>query len=90
MKVLNLWNNEIKDAGAQYLADILRNNKVISLSFTSPTSYLYNHLYSQALTELNLRRNQIGHTGAQSFADALRKNEVIILVLSYVLVSISI
>ena len=76
---LYLYSNQIGDAGAQYLADALRDNKVILIFSSSSLSHIYLHLYSQTLTMLDLRSNQIGDAGAQYLADALRDNKVILI-----------
>ena len=72
-----LDSNQIGDAGAQYLADALRDNKVMLIS-SSSLSYL-SFLYLQTLTELYLYNNQIGDAGAQYLADALRDNKVMLI-----------
>jgi hypothetical protein len=74
--MLYLESNQIGDIGAEYLADVLKNNEVIyfvnifyfSLTFT---------FFIQTLIGLNLESNQIGDIGADYFADVLENNQVI-------------
>ena len=84
---LNLSSNRISDAGAQHLADALRNSKVsetllvLHLSFLylfssiSPLRSSFSH-FIQTLTQLNLSSNRILDAGAQHLADALRNSKV--------------
>ena len=84
---LNLPHNEISDAGAQHLANALRNSKVsetllvLHLSFLylfssiSPLRSSFSH-FIQTLTQLNLSSNRISDGGAQHLADALRNSKV--------------
>jgi Ran GTPase-activating protein (RanGAP) involved in mRNA processing and transport len=78
---LHLSNNQIGDAGAQHLADALRNNTVI-LILSSSISYTHLHFFIQTLTTLDLNHNQIGDAGAQHLADALRNNTVTLILSS--------
>ncbi len=70
---LSLYGNNIGATWAQYLSDVLRNNKVTYFSSSLLTSLLY---FTQTLTTLNLIRNEIEDTGAQHLADALRSNNM--------------
>ncbi len=63
----------IGDKGAQYLAEALRQNEVISpFSFSHSTV----HYVTQTLTTMDLRFNQIGSQGAEHLANALEQNKV--------------
>ena len=77
---LNLGFNGISDAGAQYLADALRNSKVSETLFPfHPLRlfYLWEYLsFIQTLTRLDLCSNRISDIGMQYLADGLRNSKV--------------
>ena len=74
MQNLDLTKNAIGNLGAQYLADGLRENKVIIISFL----ILSFQIEFQGLVKLILRNNLIGDTGIEYLATALQMNKVII------------
>ncbi len=65
-------NNHISDEGALYLADVLRNNKVIYITI----SFGLDLFSIQILKQLNIANNQIGDCGVQHLVDSLRNNNV--------------
>ena len=71
---LNLHYNQIGLRGAQHLANVLRQNKVIYLT-ESRILFLTHHL-TQTITTLNLHYNQIGPQGAEHLGNALHQNKV--------------
>jgi hypothetical protein len=68
-----MWGNGIRDNGAQYLADALKNNTV---NFLFCLSHLHLFLITQTLTTLNLQHNKIRENGAKYLADGLKNNMV--------------
>ncbi len=77
LTTLDLYQNEISDQGIQYLANMLRQNKVLYIQ-TFDYSIYPAHFYSgQTLTTLHLSQNRIDDEGAEYLAYALRKNRVI-------------
>jgi hypothetical protein len=81
LTTLHLRSTQIRDKGAQHLADALRNNTV-TLIISSSISYTRLHFFTQTLTTLNLRSNQIGPVGAGHLADALQNNTVTLILFS--------
>ena len=72
---LNLRNNQIRDKGAQYLAEALQNN-IVRLSHSPHWTHFLSFLFMQVLTDLVLFENQITDNGVQYLAEALQKNTV--------------
>jgi hypothetical protein len=75
LTTLSLWNNEIGDAGAQYLGEALRTNTVKE-NHSCWSLFILVCYFTQTLTTLNLNGNQIGDGGVQYLGEALRTNRV--------------
>ena len=73
LSTLGLSKNDIRNEGAQYLADALKINEVredlISIDYRPSNP-------CQTLKTLELRENKIDHTGVQILAEALKINRV--------------
>ncbi|CAF3531789.1 unnamed protein product [Rotaria socialis] len=82
LATLDLADNRIKNLGAKYLADALKDNKTLMTLDVKRNGievegveYLANALkYNTTLTTLDLRSNGIDKRGAKYIADALLKN----------------
>ncbi|CAF5180165.1 unnamed protein product, partial [Rotaria magnacalcarata] len=81
---VTLSSNQIGDQGAQYIAEVLKNNeKVVCLNFDwnkiseQGARYLGELLQTNTTLEiLNLNLNEIGEQGGQYLAQALEHNNV--------------
>jgi Ran GTPase-activating protein (RanGAP) involved in mRNA processing and transport len=71
---LCLRENKIGHEGIRYLADVLRDNKVILSSIDCCNFYL--HFLIQTLTKLDVGNNKMGDEGAKYLGDALKNNTV--------------
>jgi len=69
---LGLYNNNIGQAGARYLAEALRQNKV-----TQESAFTFIFIYLlQTLSTFVIFQNEIGDEGIEHLADALHHNNV--------------
>jgi len=75
LTTLNLERNQIKDAGAQAIAQGLARNQVIYTFYFLTTISIVLYLL-QTLAILNLEGNQIKDAGAQAIGQALESNQV--------------
>jgi ABC-type uncharacterized transport system substrate-binding protein len=74
LTTLDLNYNQIGDAGAQYLADALRNNTV-TLILSSSISYTHRHVFTQTLTTLDLNYMGIGDDLRNEVKELVKRNE---------------
>ena len=72
LAVLDLWNNQISERGAEHLSDALCSNQVAS------ERYIFLHLLVsiETLTTVNIGVNPLGAKGAEHFSRVLRQNQV--------------
>jgi hypothetical protein len=72
LNTLDLSECDIGPTGAQHLADVLENNTVTLLLFSS-FSYMPG-VFSQTLTTFDLWRNEIGDDMERRFCAVMKKN----------------
>jgi hypothetical protein len=72
LTTIDFGSNKIGDLGAQYLANVIQQNKVTQF----PPHFFSLNILLQTLTTLKLDHNHIGSQGAQYLASALQQNKV--------------
>ena len=82
LTTLILGNNRIGDAGAQYILNALKTNKVNHSIYFTIIIFIF-LLTIQTLSTLDLKHNRIGPAAASNLAQALKDNEVINMALKF-------